>query len=184
MPVDPRNPRQAAASSAWLRGQRSSATGRRDRVVEQLDRMRGTQRHPALARDRLHLQRAARIRARNDLRRDAANVVDFPFADLVRRRRLEEIVRPRTAAALIALWDFRRGRDPESRATERAALRAHVARAPDGRHRDRRRAARAEHARRGVRAARGIPRRRGPWQQRPRRVSPSAVHSPAGRRTA
>src|SRR5437867_4057479 len=65
--------------------------------------MRGAQLLAALSQDLLDLQRAARIRACQQIRVRGEDVQDLPCTDLVGAFRLDQVVDPGAAAALIAV---------------------------------------------------------------------------------
>ena len=72
------------ATRSSAASERSGLRERRpvDRGVQQFDRMGGRDVDAALAQDRMHLQRAARVRAGEHVGRDREHVVDFALADL------------------------------------------------------------------------------------------------------
>jgi hypothetical protein len=77
--------RTSASLGGFGRAEATLAESRpRNRCVEDFDGVRGAQLRAALAQQRLNLQRAAGVRARQQVGRDALHVVDLPFADLVR----------------------------------------------------------------------------------------------------
>ena len=122
-----------------------------DRGVEQLDRMRGRDRPAGAAQRRRHLEQAARVRARVDLRLGGEHVRGLAVAERRAPRRAGRGCRSRRCRSTAPARPARRARAPGSSAASRAARRARAARGRGGTPPGRRRAA-AARASSGARA--------------------------------
>src|SRR5215472_6628031 len=74
--------------------------------VEQLNGVRGDEVRAALPQHHLNLQRATRIRARQELRMSRENILDFSGADFARALGLKQVVDSSAAAALVTVGDI------------------------------------------------------------------------------
>ena len=117
-----------------------------DRGVEQLDRMRGGDRAAGASQCRGHLEQAARVCARVDVRLGCEHLRRLAVAERARRLRLHEVVDARRCRSTAPARPARPARAPGSSAASPAAPRARAGRGRGGRPPDRRRAAAAARA--------------------------------------